>query len=84
VHCRREAACAVVPPAFEQAESGGAQWPDEHWYHGFASQELDRWLRCPALSDGPRHRRAFSTRRGSRGIGPSERNQRIEFLARKP
>ncbi len=31
----------VVPPAFEQAESGGAQWPDENWYHGFASQELD-------------------------------------------
>ena len=31
----------VVPPAFEQAESGRAQWPDENWYHGFASQELD-------------------------------------------
>src|ERR1700736_1261279 len=31
----------VVPPAFEQAGSGGAQWPDENWYHGFASQELD-------------------------------------------
>jgi NodT family efflux transporter outer membrane factor (OMF) lipoprotein len=32
----------VVPPAFEQqADSGGAPWPDGTWYHGFASQELD-------------------------------------------
>src|SRR5258708_4513468 len=34
----------VVPPAFEQAGSGSAQWPDENWYHGFASQELDSLL----------------------------------------
>jgi multidrug efflux system outer membrane protein len=36
-----EPAAPVVPPAFEQAAGGGAQWPDENWYHGFASQELD-------------------------------------------
>jgi NodT family efflux transporter outer membrane factor (OMF) lipoprotein len=34
-------AAPVVPPAFEQAASGGAQWPDGTWYQGFASQELD-------------------------------------------
>jgi multidrug efflux system outer membrane protein len=34
-------AAPVVPPAFEQAASGDAPWPDGTWYHGFASQELD-------------------------------------------
>jgi outer membrane protein, multidrug efflux system len=34
-------AAPVVPPAFEQAASGDAPWPDATWYHGFASQELD-------------------------------------------
>jgi multidrug efflux system outer membrane protein len=34
-------AVPVVPPAFEQAGSGSAPWPDATWYRGFASQELD-------------------------------------------
>ncbi|HEY2633175.1 MAG TPA: TolC family protein, partial [Steroidobacteraceae bacterium] len=34
-------AAPAVPPAFEQAASGDAPWPDAAWYHGFASQELD-------------------------------------------
>src|SRR5260370_1663384 len=34
-------AAPVVPPAFEQAPSSSAPWPDGTWDHGFASQELD-------------------------------------------
>ena len=40
LHAEKPAA-PVVPPAFEQAASGDAPWPDATWYHGFASQELD-------------------------------------------
>jgi outer membrane protein, multidrug efflux system len=34
-------AAPVVPPAFAQAATSNAPWPDATWYHGFASQELD-------------------------------------------
>ena len=34
-------AAPVVPPAFEQAVSSNAPWPDGAWYHGFGSGELD-------------------------------------------
>jgi NodT family efflux transporter outer membrane factor (OMF) lipoprotein len=42
--CALEAAkpaAPVVPPAFEQAVSGDAPWPDGTWYHGFGSEELN-------------------------------------------
>src|SRR5260370_31804124 len=34
-------AAPVVPPAFEQAVSRSAPWPDGAGYHGVASEELD-------------------------------------------
>jgi multidrug efflux system outer membrane protein len=34
-------AAPVVPPAFEQTVGSSAPWPDETWFHGFGSSELD-------------------------------------------
>jgi NodT family efflux transporter outer membrane factor (OMF) lipoprotein len=31
----------AVPPVYEQAAAGGGAWPDETWFHGFGSGELD-------------------------------------------
>jgi multidrug efflux system outer membrane protein len=45
-------AAPVVPPAFEQAASTDAPWPDENWFHGFGSGELDSLL---ALSRDNNH-----------------------------